>query len=179
MTDNQLAELFRAHLLYGLSRHGHPNTLVVESNQPTTQGRTDTATLYYFALPERRYGWQHRSRTYDEQESQITTKEGQWIESAYQLFAMVPQRPRDLSTVTPKDLLNLAALICNSEPFLSGMRAGGAGVQRITEIRNPFFVNDRKQFEASPSFDITISHKREIIEITPVTTEVTHRIFRV
>jgi len=179
MTDDQLSILLRAQIGYGLVRHGFPTVLVARAYQPTTQGRTDQATVYFFPVSDARYGWQHRTRAVDIDAGTITTTEAQWIESMVQVFALVPQNPRASIQVSAKDLVNTTAMICNSEPFVSGMRVGGAGIQRVTAIRSPFFTNDRAQFEESPSFDITISHKREITEITPVSTEVTHRIFRV
>lgn len=179
MTDNQLAILIRTQLLAGLARHGLSSVPVIASYQPTTEGAAISAAVYFFALPESRYGWQHRKRVYDDVENTITTTESQWIESGFQFFALAPQNPADTTLPTAKDILNTAALVCNSEPFVQGMRAGGAGVQRVTQIRNPYFVNDSGQFEASPSFDIIISHKRSITEITPVSETVTCKIHRV
>lgn len=179
MTDNQLAILIRAQLLAGLTRQGYSTLPVIAAYQPTTEGRVTEATIYFFPLPDNRYGWQHRKRTVDIDAGTITTTEGQWIESGFQFYALAPQDPTNLTLPTAKDLVNLAAMICNSEPFIQGMRAGGAGVQRVTQIRNPFFVNDQGQFESSPSFDIIISHKRSISEVTPVTLDVTCGIYRV
>lgn len=179
MTDAELDILLRTQLLAGLSRQAMPLVEVVASNQPTTQGRTSTATVYFSPLTDSRYGWQGRSRQYDQQAGTITTTESQIIQSSFQLFALAPQDPEDLSLPTAKDLLNLAAMICNSQPFVIGMRSGGAGIQRVTQIRSPYFVNDQGQFEASPSFDITISHKRQIQEVTPVAEDATLSIHRV
>ncbi len=135
--------------------------------------------IYFFPISDRRYGWQYRKNQVDLEEGTITTTEGQYMESGFQFMALAPQDTDDLSLPTPKDLLNTAALICNSMPFIQGMRSGGAGVQRVTQVRNPFFVNDRGQFEASPSFDVIISHKRSIEEVTPVAVGVEHDIYRV
>ena len=179
MTDNQLAILFRGQLLSGLARHGFSKVPVVEAYQPTTQGRTTTATVYFFALPERRYGWQGRTRRVDLEKCEITTTESQWIESGFQVYALAPQDPGNLSIPTAKDLVNVAAMVCNSYVFIQAVHKGGFGVQRVTQVRDPYFVNDQGQFESSPSFDIIVTHKRQIQEVTPVAKEVTLSIHRV
>lgn len=177
MTDNQLAILFRAHLLAGLARQGYTALPVIASYQPTTEGRATEAALYFFPLPERRYGWQGRKRIVGTET--ITTTETQIIESAFQVFALAPQDPTNLLLPTAKDLVNIAAMVCNSQVFSQVMNRQGVGVQRITQVRNPFFVNDQGQFEPSPSFDVTLSHKRQISEVTPVAKDVTLSIHRV
>lgn len=177
MTDNQLAILFRAQLLAGMARHGYATLPVIASYQPTTEGRATKAALYFFPLLERRYGWQGRKRLVGQET--ITTTETQIIESAFQVFALAPQDPTNLSLPTAKDLVNSAAMVCNSQVFSQAMNRQGVGVQRITQVRNPFFVNDQGQFEPSPSFDVTLSHKRQISEVTPVAKDVTLSIHRV
>lgn len=178
MTKNELGIALRSNILAGLIKHGLSTVQVIENYQPTQQGRVSSPVIYFHALPEYRYGWQHRKRKYDDVENKITTTETQWIESSYQIYALAPENPLNLNLPTAVDLVSAAAMVCNSETFAVAMRKAGAGVQRITQIRNPYFVNDRGQFEASPSFDITLSHKRSFTEITPVAEDVTTQIFR-
>lgn len=175
MTDNELGILLRDQVLAGLARQG-TSLPVVMAYQSQTEGRVNGAAAYYFPLADKRYGWQGRTRRFDISTQELLTTERQQMESTFQFYALAPQDPSNLALPTPKDLVNLLAMICNSQLFVQGMRLGGAGVQRITPVRAPFFVNDRSQFEASPSFDITISHLRQITDVTPVTVEVTRSI---
>lgn len=168
MNDNALKQLIRDSLLTRLAAQGLGSVLVVAANQPTSQGRTDTATVYFFPVTDARYGWQHRKLEYDQPNDEFTASESQWIESQFQLFALAPQDPENLALPTAKDLLNTVALIMNGAPFRRLLREQGVGVQRIAAIRAPYFTNDRQQFEESPSFDFTVSHKRTIIETDPV-----------
>ena len=179
MTDNQLAILFRAQLLAGLARHGLSAVPVVASYQPTSEGRVTEAAIYFFALPESRHGWQGRRRKVNLQTHKIDTTEVQIIQGGFQVFALAPQDPQNLALPTAKDLVNIAAMICNSQVFAQAMHRAGVGVQRVTEIRNPYFVNDQGQFEASPSFDIKITHQRSLSEITPVVDDFAISIHRV
>lgn len=179
MNDVQLMTLLRAQLIAGLTRHGQSSVPVIGSYQPTSQGRQSTPAIYFYRVQDYRYGWQSRKRVYDQPNNLITSTESQWMESTFQIYALAEYDPKNLALPNANDLTNLAAMICNSDSFVSGMRAGGAGVQRVTTIRNPFFVNDQGQFEPNPSFDITISHKREIVEQIPVAEEVDLTIYRV
>lgn len=171
MTDNELAALLRAQLLAGLTRQGYPDIIVQPNNQPTTQGRPSDATVMYQPIQDYRYGWQGRKMSYNAGNDVFNTTESQIIESGFQIFALVPYKEVNPYTFTAKDLVNLCAMICNSERFMNDMRAGGAGLQRVTQIRSPFFVNDQGNFEASPSFDVIMSHTRTITETTPVIAE--------
>lgn len=179
MTDNQLTTLIRAQILAGLSRQGLSSVLVAGAYQPTTEGRTSEATVYFFPLTDNRYGWQGKKSAYNNLTGVTTIAETQIIESTFQIYALAPQDPTNLNLPTAKDLVNTVAMICNSQAFVSAMSKGGAGVQRVTQVRSPFFVNDQGNFEQSPSFDITITHKRQILEATRTAEEVTHAIHRV
>lgn len=171
MTDNELAALLRAQLLAGLTRQGYPDLEVIANYQPTTQGRPTDAAVLFHPIQDYRYGWQGRKMAYNAGNDVFDTTESQIIESGFQVYALAPQDPTNLSLPTAKDLVNLAAMICNSERFMNAMRAGGAGLQRVTQIRSPFFVNGQGNFEASPSFDVIMSHTRTITETTPVIAE--------
>lgn len=164
MTDNQVSILIRTQLLAGLARRGHTTVRVLASNQPRHQGRVDGPVVYFFPVSDHRYGWQHRKQVYDALAGDITVTETQYMESMYQVMALYPQDPSNINLPTAKDLVNDAAMTVNSLTFLEAMRSGGVGVQRVSDIRNPYFTNDRGQFEASPSFDFTVSYKRVIVD---------------
>jgi len=168
MTDNDVKILIRTQLLAGLIRRGHTAVQVLASNQPRHQGRVDGPVVYFFPVSDHRYGWQHRKQVYDSQSGDITVTETQYMESVFQVMALYPQDPSNISLPTAKDLINDAAMTVNSLTFTEAMRAGGVGVQRVTDIRNPYFQNDRDQSEASPSFDFTVSYKRVIVDAANV-----------
>lgn len=178
MTDNELAILIRAQLLAGLERIG-VTAAVVANYQPTTQGRVDGPTIYFHHVADRRYGWQGKRQIYDPLQGRITRTEEQIIETTFQCMALSEADPSDLSKPTAKDLVNYAALVINSASFVEALKPHGVGVQRIMSIRNPHFVNDQGQFEASPSFDFVVTHRRAIIEQAPAANSVEVNTFRV
>ena len=166
MNDNTLTALIRTQLLAGLSRLSITSE-VLGNQQPTTQGRTTTATLYFSAINEQRYGWQYSRTTYDPEVMELEREESQWLRTTYQVTALVPQDPRNLAIPTPKDLLRAASIIINGQSFIQALTKDGVGVERVTDLRNPYFVNDQGQFEASPSFDFTVTRKAAIIQEQP------------
>ena len=164
MNDKALQIAVRANILAGLSRHGLSDVSVVAANQPTNQGRVEGPTIYFFPLPESRYGWQHTKRKYDPATSEFKREERQWIESSFQVQCLSNDDPYSTTSMTAKDILNIVAMIIAGRDFIDEMRKLGVGLQRITAIRNPYFVNDHGEFEPAPSFDFTVSHLRAIIE---------------
>lgn len=167
MTDNALVTLIRAALLTQLATQGQAGTLVLGSYQPTAQGRESGPAVYFFCPTDERYGWQGRTGVYNSGANAYDYTERQWHNTTFQLGALAPQDPANLTLPTPKDIVALCAMIVNGSAFRAALRAQAVGVQRVTTIRQPYFVNDREQFEASPSFDFTVSHRRTIIQQAP------------
>ena len=164
MGDIDVAIAVRSALLQLLAAQGKPEILVVQSNQPTDQGRVDAPVIYYFALPENLYGWQGRSEKFNVATRQVTREERQWIRSSFQVGALAQEDPNDLTKPTAKDLTRLAAMLINSAGFRQLLRPSGIGLERVTQIRNMPFQNDQGQFEYSPSFDFTVCWQQRIIQ---------------
>lgn len=165
MNEKALSVLIRQELLEGLARYGVTDVPVKQGYQPTTQGRV-TRCIYYWPLPDVPEGWQYTRRSTDPQTLSLQTSETQIIASAFQVGALVPDDPANISQLTAKDLAVLARMVVQSKPFVSAMKVAGVGVRRPGDVRNPQFVNDRDQFEYSPSFDFTVTHKQVIIQST-------------
>lgn len=178
MTDNELGILIRGTLIPLLTQQGISDLPVIVAFQPTTQGR-DERGLYINMVSSRRNGWQERRDIYDEESGDQTHIEGQWYETVFQVQGFTPANINDLNELRAKDLTEIAAMLIASQPFIQAMTAGGVGVQRITAIRNPYFVNDQGNFEANPSFDFTVTHKRTIIQTTPSITSTEFQAYRV
>lgn len=166
MTENQLAILIRSTLLQLLAGQGLADLPVLAGYQPTGQGRAQRG-IYFFPVTDTRYGWQQRKDVFNPETGDQVHTESQIIESLFQVQGFAPSSPADLEAPTARDLTNLAAMLIASQPFVQALAKQGAGVQRITAVRSPFFKNDAGQFEASPSFDFTVSHKRSITQTTP------------
>ena len=158
MNEKPLRILLVAQLTAGLAKLG-VTTPVIASHQPTTQGREDSG-IYFYPITDNANGWQ--SRKYNGVDN---VKDTQIVETAFQVTALIPDNPASLTQATALDVLQLVRGVVGSLSFVEAMQAAGVGVQRPTSVRTPYFVNDRGQFEMSPSFDFTVSHKRDIIQL--------------
>lgn len=134
---------------------------LVRSNQPTQQGTPTGSAVYFTKLFDRRHGSPARRDVWNG--DAFVHTERQVYVSTWQFEATVPQ-PAELS---PSDILNIVSGIIQSDGIIAAFRAAGVGVQRVTDVRNPYIVDDRDQFAAAPSFDIVLSHRRDTVATVP------------
>lgn len=177
MTDNSLIALFGNALLSGFTDIGISVNLV-QAYEPTNQGANSAATVYFQKLLNKRYGFTGRNSRWDTLTNTMIYDETQVIETTFQINALVRQNPSSLS-YTASDIVNFAAAIMSSSKMIRTLQAAGVGIYRITEIRNPYFVDDRGQYEASPSFDFTLSHNQDIITTAPIVQSIDYNFTRI
>lgn len=164
MTDNELIKLFLPIINTGLQDAGLTNVVVTQSNQPTQQGINIAPTVYFYKIGDHRYGWVDREDKWDGINNVHT--EVQIYETTFQISALVLQKPNNTLTYTASDLVNEVAYIMQNESTLQTLSDSNVGILRITDVRNPYFLDDRDNFEASPSFDFILTHKQTRLKNT-------------
>ncbi len=168
MLDSQLNTLIMAQLLPAMqAQTALAGVSLARNFQPRQQGTPTGAYVFFFKVGDHRYGHAYRRDLYDVSGEVFQHTEGQVYETTYQFSALIPQDPKVLTALTESDVLNLVSGIIQSDAILASFRAAGAGILRVTEIRNPYFVDERDRYEASPSFDIVLTHKRELVSTLP------------
>jgi hypothetical protein len=168
MTDNELIALFAGKLEAGVAAAGW-DYAVIQNNQPTQEGIPTAPIVLFEKLFDHEYGWQN-STDYQLQAApppgyqlpDFRHTESQWVESTFQVTSLVIQDVRDLSLPTPSDVAHAMKLFLNAKSTIYAFRAAGAMVLRVTDIRNPKFTDERGMFEANPSFDVVLQHKRSV-----------------
>jgi hypothetical protein len=131
--------------------------------QPRQQGAETEPVIYFVKIgPDHRHGSPRREDLYDGAGGVFGHMEKQLLESTFQFSAWIPQTPADTASLTESDVLNVVSAIMQSDAVIEAFRAAGVGVQRVTDIRNPYFVDERDRFEAEPSFDIVLTHYRNL-----------------
>ncbi|MCQ9426681.1 hypothetical protein NRB16_24480 [Pseudomonas sp. LJDD11] len=178
MTENQLKALLRKTLLDGLLAQGINDVPVINGYQPTGQGREPKG-LYFFPLAEPGYGWQYRKDRYDPASGEQIHSETQLVRSTFQIAGFAEANLQDASVLTAQDITGLAAMLLVSASAITALRRGGAGVERVTAIRTLFIENDQGRNEATPSFDITLTHKRTLTQRAPSIEAFEHAFTRV
>lgn len=159
MTDNDIIKAFLPLLKAGLTANGITAD-VLQSYQPTMQGARTIDSIYFFKIDDARIGSPGHSSAYNGTTELMDETDTQLHEAVFQFSAWV--RQTTTSTTTAQDLLTTVALIMQTRPFIEAMKALGIGVLRVTELRNPYFKDDRDQYQTSPSFDVSFSYNRSI-----------------
>jgi len=166
--DNDLIRLFLPIIQAGLIADGFMDVTVKQSNQPTQQGVNSSPTVYFFKVSNKRYGFLGRFDEYNETQGEIVHTESQYYETTFQVSALVRQFPITPNQYTASDLVNEVASILQSDKTLAILNAAGVGILRVIDITNPYFTDDMDQFEASPSFDFTLTYQASRVSITPM-----------
>lgn len=156
-----------------------PNILTISQDQYTQQGAPSQPVILISKIGDNRYGFLGREDKWDRATSKMIHTETQAYETMFQINGLSIQNPANQTQYTAADLVNIAAAIMNSDQTNFGLRELGIGILRITQIRNPYFKDDKGRFEADPSFDFTVEHDQVIISTTPVISEVVINIDRV
>lgn len=158
MTDNDIIRIFLPLIKSGLTTYGYTTAQVLQGYQPTKQG-TDTApSLHFHKIGDKRIGHPYRKSIWNELNATMTDADYQVMEATWQISTLV----RQPDTFTASDLANVAAMIMQTSSFAETLKASGIGIFRITEVRNPYQLDDREQYQAMPSFDFVISYSRSL-----------------
>lgn len=172
--DNQLIQIFLPIIQNGLVADGFTNVITKQSNQPTQQGINTSPTIYFFKVSGRRYGFLGR---YDKWNStQMTHTENQYMEATFQIMALVLQNPITPNQYTASDLVYEVSSIMQSDNTRDILNESGIGILRVTDLLNPYFLDDRDQFEASPSFDFTLTYLNSRQSVSPIITNYDYNI---
>lgn len=168
MLENQLHALIRTTLLAGFAgMPGYMDVQVKRAQQPMTVGANTAPTIYaQTIIPARRVGWLGR-KDRDLLGIDLSHTETQWLETTLQLNGLAWRPPTAIDLPSAADITAAAASILQSDAGLAAMGAQRVRPLRITEVRQIYFVNERDQYEANPSFDIVLSHVQIRESATP------------
>jgi hypothetical protein len=176
-TDNSLIQIFLPIINAGLIADGFTGVTVKQANQPTQQGIDTGPTVYFFKVSSKRYGWLGRNDVWNPNTMQMQHFESQYFESAWQMQALVLQDPTTPNQYTASDLISEVSDIMQSDNTRAILNSSGIGILRITDITNPYFTDDRDNFEAIPSFDMTFVYENVRTSVDPVVTQFSAEIY--
>jgi hypothetical protein len=153
-----------------LAANGLANIAVKQSFQPTNQGANLGATIYINKIGDKRLGFLRRNSVWIPLPSpgRMEYEQMQIVETTFQISALSIQIPSNVVQLTASDICEYAADILQGDTARETLQTKGVQMLRVTDIRNPYFMDDKERFEASPSFDFTLMHERVIISTTPV-----------
>lgn len=152
---------------------------IKQAQQPTAQGTPIATTYFGQVITERRYGFEQFAEVWNPLTEQFDTFQSQQIETVVQFGVSGPQNPALLTENSLPDLVRALASAIQSERCRTALRAAGVGLQRVRDIRIVYAIDDRNQHEASPSVDVTLTHRDTYIDTLPAVTAREVVIFRV
>lgn len=160
MLDNQLIQVFLPVINAQLTAYGYTGVTVIAANQPTQQGIPTGPTVYFYKLNDHRLGFLRRFDTWDSLLNVMTHTEEQQYETTFQVNALVIQSPTTPNQYTASDLVNDVCFIMQSDSTREILYNNQISILRVTDVTNGYFVDDKDNFEANPSFDFTLSYTR-------------------
>lgn len=168
MLENALYALVKSTLLASLT----PDVQVKTAYQPTTVAMPTGPVVLMQSIGERRYG---ALRRYDDPAGtgDMVHIEEQWWETTMQIGVTARRNPEDpafLTLPSAMDICKQASDILQGDKGLSLLAVQRVRPLRITTIRQVRFVNDSDQYEAMPSFDVTLVHPQVTTSTTPPAT---------
>ncbi|CAH0447388.1 hypothetical protein LMG10661_03454 [Ralstonia syzygii subsp. syzygii] len=179
MTDNELFRALLPLVRTGVASLGVADVTVKQQYQPTQQGTPSGLVLFLHKISDVRYGFPERKSVWDQSAGDFLHTESVWMQTSFQVNALAPQDPKHPELPTASDLLNLAAWVLQSDAARQALQSHEVGIYRVQDIRQVYFVDDTDRFEASPSFDFTLTHRRTITSRAPAVQTFEHAIYRV
>jgi hypothetical protein len=179
MTDNELIRLLIPLIRDGLRPLGISDIEIKKQYQPTQQGTPGGNVLFLHKIGDYRYGFPERKDVWDREAGNFAHTESQWMQTTFQVNALIPQDPKHTDLPTASDVLNLTACILQSDATRQTLQSHKVGIYRMQDIHQIYFVDDRDRFEASPSFDFTLTHRRTITSRAPSVNTFEQHIYRV
>jgi inosine-uridine nucleoside N-ribohydrolase len=163
MRDTALITLLRAIILAGLEVRELTSVAVKQANAPLQGGANTTPTVYLQKLYDHAYANPKKRSVWDEESETMIQTQSQVYESTYQINGFVIIDPTAENIMTASDLTTIVSQILQSDVAIQSFRAQGVELYRIDSIRNPYFLDDKNQFEAAPSFDVVLIHTDSVI----------------
>lgn len=152
----------------GLDAQGKAEVAIKQSFQPEKQGANTQDTVYLFKVTSKRVGHQGKRYDYNSSSNNFDGTENYWLEATYQLSALVERNINDSSSTTAYDLVDLCGGILQTYDARKKLLESGIGMGLIGEIRNPYDLDDREQFDQGSSFDLTLTYNQTISSIVPI-----------
>lgn len=168
MTEADVWRALITTLRTGLDDQGQAGVAIKQAFQPRKQGVNTQNTVYLFKITSRRIGHQGRRFDYNAGNNNFDGTENYWLEATFQLTALIERDIQDSSSLTAYDIADLCAGILQTENARKQLIQSDIGILRIGEVRNPYSIDDRDQFDQDSSFDFVLTYNQTIASTVPV-----------
>jgi len=160
MLDNDVLKVIISELKSQLNLYGLSDVKIKQSYQPTQQSKSNQRRIFIHKVtnPQIGTGFKYAG----------TKRTQQYFKRAsFQFDALAQQDPSDINSLTASDILTAAADLLQSYDAVRNLRSNGVNIERITDVRPSYFINDKDRNESSPSFDLTLTYQHEYEKEVP------------
>lgn len=179
MDERRLYAAVRGCLLDGLLIRGISGVRVLQARQPQTHGAEKGPALYMAEVGSAAYGHMSLSERWDDETKILTQTQTQRYETTIQIMAWCLTDPSDGSGLTSGDLARAARDSLQSPQAVDYMRLQDVFLLRTRDIRLTPGVDDRGQWRANHSFDVTLVYHMTTILTIPSATAIDGQVKRV
>ena len=172
MRDNDVIKALIAELNRQLAANGLADVKVKQSYQPTQQSPSNGRVIFMHKVSNPQVG---TGIGYSG-----TKRLQQYLKRAsFQFDALAQQDPSDTNSLTAGDIVTIAADLFQSYDSVRMLKAEGVSIERITDVRPSYFINDKDRHESSPSFDLTVNYQQVYEQEIPSVTGVNENYYGV
>lgn len=168
MRDTPLFTAVRTVLLAGFAQalDAPANVKVKQLYQPTQMGADTGPTVYFQKLFDVNLGAPQRKLVWDPAEFDYENHLVQKIATTFQVSGVFKQTAATAGW-TAADVANEARARLQDDAAIAAFLFIGVGVERVTQVRNPPFVDGQAQYEFFPNFDFVLTHDQVTVSRTP------------
>lgn len=161
MIDGDVQKAIKSILDAGFIAQGLTVT-VAQTYNPTTQGVPLVPVVFFTKILAVRFGAQGQKYEYNGGNDSFDKTESYYLKATYQINAVISQNISDPDSLNAYDVVDLAAAILQTAETRDTLRAAGIGIERITDIRTPNYLDDSDLYKIDPSFDFVLSYQNTI-----------------
>lgn len=167
MSEADIWKLIIAVLRAGLDAQGFPLIKIKQSFQPIKHGSSNDDVVYLFKVTSRQYGFQNNKKVYNAGNANFDVVENKIMEPTFQLTAQIVRDITDEDQLTSYDIADKCASIMQSSKTIKELKKSDVGILRVTDVRNPYALDDKDQFNQDPSFDFVLTYTQGLISTEP------------
>jgi hypothetical protein len=171
MIDNQIIVVLTNQIDAAIANAGW-DYLISQKDQPEQEGTPTQGTVFFERVGDHRYGHPIFKEVYQPLTDDFAEFSNQLMETTFQISALIPQSPEDLTLPTAADVADYVCQYLQSRSTIRHFKQFNVSMLRVTEVRTPFIILDRDRYEGHPNFDIVLQHSRLLTFTVPAASSI-------
>ena len=162
MRDYALFSFLIAQIEAGFT-HFQETVKVKQGWQPTSQGALTGQVVYIAKVMSGQYGFSGESYAFNTPNDNFDISGETMLAGTFQVSSLIGQdQALTADALTADDLLIMAMQWLQADITVQAFQDVGLGIERIINIRQSFFTNDKDNYENAPSFDFNITYTQSL-----------------